>query len=156
MDHQGSFDEWWQHGGRWYISGNVTKDEFSLFPLRNGFSRGDIIILKGVKPKDIKTGDIIVFKSHKSRPRPDPIIHRVVRKWEANSNYFFQTKGDNYNTNTNSINSCDGTGCIDETSISEGQVIGNAVFRVPFLGYVKIWAVEGVCLFGDFSFCIRS
>ena len=31
---------------------------------------------------------------------------------------------------------------LDETSVSEELVVGNAIVRIPLLGYVKIWAVE--------------
>jgi signal peptidase I len=156
MHHDGNFDNWWENGNEWYVNNDITKEDFLYFSFRNGFSRGDIMVLSGAKPKDIKIGDIIVFISHKNRPRADPIIHRVVVKMESDGKYSFQTKGDNHNTNKISINACDSTGCIDETDISEEQIIGKALFRVPFLGYVKIWAVEMVCLVDDFNFCIRS
>lgn len=154
MHHQGSFSDWWENGANDYTDKNITIDDFLVYPFKNGFSKGDIMVLHGAQPKDIKIGDIIVFVSHRSSPRPDPIIHRVVRKWKSNDEYFFQTKGDNYLTNRHSINTCERTGCIDETNISEQQVIGKALVRVPFLGYVKIWAVDFVCLFNDFNFCI--
>ena len=92
------------------------------------------MVLKGKKPKDIKIGDIIVFWSAKK----DPIIHRVVKKWQENNIYYFQTKGDNYKTNPASIKSS----FLDETRVSEEQVVGNAVLRIPLLGYVKIWFVD--------------
>ncbi|AEC52121.1 signal peptidase subunit [Pyrococcus sp. NA2] len=38
------------------------------------FYRGDVVLLKGVKPEEIKVGDVIVYKSAISRY---PIIHRV-------------------------------------------------------------------------------
>ena len=97
------------------------------------------MVLRGKKPKDIEIGDIIVFWSAKK----DPIIHRVVRKWQDNNIYHFQTKGDNYKTNPTSIKSF----FLDETDISEGQIVGNAVFRIPLMGYVKIWFVDILSIF---------
>jgi len=41
----------------------------------------------------------------------------------------------NYKTNPMPIRSP----FLDETDISEEQIVGNAIFRIPFLGYVKIW-----------------
>ena len=94
------------------------------------------MVLRGKNAEDIKIGDIIVFWS----ARKDPIIHRVVKKWQENEVYYFQTKGDNYVTNPTSIKSS----MLDETRISQDKVIGNAVFKIPFLGYIKIWFVEFV------------
>ena len=95
-----------------------------------GFNKGDIMALKGKNPENIKIGDVIVFWSE----RKDPIIHRVVRKWQENGIYYFQTKGDN---NPDSIK----TPLLDETRISQDKIVGNAVLRIPFLGYIKIWFV---------------
>ena len=133
MEHNGNFDDWWDNAGDWYAANNINKDNFDSFPLKDGFDKGDIMVLKGKKPKDIKIGDIIVFWSAKK----DPIIHRVVKKWQEKGIYYFQTKGDNYKTNPASIKSS----FLDETSVSEEQIVGNAVFRIPLLGYVKIWFV---------------
>jgi len=136
MEHDGSFDDWWSSRGGWYASYDVTKDDFLDFDFRNGFNKGDIMILYGTEAKDIQIGDIIVFRSR----RPDPIIHRVVKKWEGDGGYYFQTKGDH---NADSIAS----GSLNEMSINEEQYLGRAVVRVPLLGYVKIWFVELINLF---------
>ena len=134
MEHYGNFDDWWENAGKWYISNNIKKGDFGGFPLINGFNKGDIMVLKGKSPKNIKIGDIIVFWSYKK----DPIIHRIVKKWQENGVYYFQTKGDNYNTNPTSIK----TPVLDETKISQDQIVGNAVVRIPLLGYIKIWFVQ--------------
>ena len=89
------------------------------------------MILKGDDPEDIELGDIIVFQSL----RPDPIIHRVIYKWENSGEYYFQTKGDN---NRVSIRNAE----LDETKISEKHIIGKALFRIPYLGYIKIGFVN--------------
>ena len=31
---------------------------------------------------------------------------------------------------------------INETYITKDQILGEAVFKIPYLGYVKIWASE--------------
>lgn len=134
MEHDGNFDEWWEKSSKWYDENNIKKEDFAKFQLKNGFNKGDIIVLKGKNPGDIQIGDIIVFWSAKR----DPIIHRVVKKWEEVSLYYFQTKGDNYKTNPLSIKNP----FLDETRINQEQIVGNAVFRIPFLGYIKIWFVE--------------
>lgn len=136
MKHYSGFDEWWDNADKWYIANGIKKENFKTFPLRNGFNRGDIMVLKGKKAEDIKIGEVVVFWS----ARKDPIIHRVVKKWKENGKYYFQTKGDNYKTNANQIKSP----FLDETRISEEQIVGNEVLRIPFLGYVKIWFVEWI------------
>jgi len=142
MEHNANFDNWWEQANaryvlrdhvvdKWYISNGITKEDFSRFSLKNGFNRGDIMVLKGKKPEAIEVGDVIVFWSSKN----DPIIHRVVKKWQEAGLYYFQTKGDN---NKESL-----TGpIVDETRISEKSIVGIAVLRIPLLGYTKIWAVE--------------
>ncbi len=132
MEHNGlSFDEWWAGKSNWYIEYDITKQEFNDFKLKNGFNKGDIIILKGASPADLRVGEVIVFKVG----RPDPIIHRIVKKWEEDDNYYFQTKGDK---NSDSIKESD----LDETRVSEKQLIGKAMLRIPWLGYIKIWFVD--------------
>ena len=131
MEHNGNLDDWWQKAGRWYTFNNIKKEDFGKFPLTGGFDKGDIIVLKGKSPENIKIGDVIVFWSAKQ----DPIIHRVVKKWQENGVYYFQTKGDN---NPDSIKSPG----LDETRTSQDKIIGNAAFRIPLLGYIKIWFVE--------------
>ena len=134
MEHNSNFNDWWEKSKDWYASNNIQKEKFMEFPLKNGFNKGDIIVLNGKKPENIMVGGIIVFWS----ARKDPIIHRVVKKWQENDIYYFQTKGDNYKTNPVSINNM----LLDETRISQGQIVGNAIFRIPFLGYIKIWFVD--------------
>ena len=134
MEHNSNFNDWWEKSKDWYASNNIQKEKFMEFPLKNGFNKGDIIVLNGKKPENIMVGGIIVFWS----ARKDPIIHRVVKKWQENDIYYFQTKGDNYKTNPVSINNM----ILDETRISQGQIVGNAIFRIPFLGYIKIWFVD--------------
>ena len=131
MEHNINFNQWWDKNGQWYLKNGIEEEDFSQFSLKNGFNKGDIMVLIGKKPQDVNVGDVIVFRNS----RPDPIIHRVVKKWKDNSDYFFQTKGDN---NRESIKN----GSIDETNINQNQIIGKALFKIPILGYVKIWFVE--------------
>ena len=141
MEHDTNFDGWWQSSAfcsqqycsqsEFYSLYGITKDSFLGYKFRNGFRRGDIMILYGSKPSDLKPGDVLVFKT----ARPDPIIHRIVQKTAGINGFVFQTKGDH---NPNSINAGD----LNEITISEDQLIGKAVFRVPYLGYVKIWSVD--------------
>ncbi len=134
MEHNEPFDEWWENSKPWYEEHDITKEMFSTFTMRNGFNKGDIIVLKGSSPENTEMGDVIVFRTGK----PDPIIHRVVVWWSEDGKRFYMTKGDNYKTNKLPIRNA----IIDETRITENQVIGKALFKIPFLGYIKIWFVD--------------
>lgn len=134
MEHDGSFDDWWNSetaicsNGRcdqraWYLEHDIEKEEFLEYPFKSGFNKGDIMVLLGVEPENIKMGDIIVFQSQE---KADPIIHRVT-EIEENEGYIFQTKGDHNPT----------YGPIDK-DIIEDNIYGRAVLRIPLLGWIKI------------------
>jgi len=132
MEHNSlGFEDWWEKNKDWYISHGIEKGEFMEFSLKNGFNKGDIIILMGKDAEKIETGNVIVFRSN----RKDPIIHRIVVKENKDGTYIFKTKGDN---NRDFIKN----NLLDETNITPEDVIGKAVFRIPYLGYIKIAFVE--------------
>ncbi len=122
-----NLEKFWDTCGDFYGPYNITEESFDGFSMKNGFNTGDIIVLFGKKAKDIEVGDVIVFRTNQR----DPIIHRIIRKWEENGKYYFQTKGD-HNENSYAF----------ETGITEEQLVGKAVFRIPFLGNIKIWFVD--------------
>jgi len=139
MEHNNlGFDEWWEENNDWYIKNGVNKEYFEKFSLKNGFNKGDIMLLVGRDAEKINVGDTIVFRGNKK----DPIIHRVVGKTQRDDMIYFHTKGDN---NKDSIQNSG----LDETKLSEDLVIGKAVFRVPLLGYIKIWFVEMLKFIGS-------
>ena len=123
MDHRGNFDDWWERQGRWYEERGIMKEEFMQYDMKNGFKKGDIIFLRGKDKFEI--GEVVVFSANSN----NPIIHRVVEKKDGK----YQTKGD--------ANS-DSSKTLGEVDISKERVIGKALFRVPFLGWVKVWASE--------------
>jgi signal peptidase I len=144
MEHDDGFDAWWGSQAycgeetiltgeqapctqkEWYAEKGITEEDFRKFHMHNGFSKGDIIILRGQDYEDIKVGDIIVFQSKLAYP----IIHRVVEK-----NDVIQTKGDH-----NAKQIVDGK--LNEKSVTQDQVIGTAWLKIPWLGYIKIWFVD--------------
>lgn len=139
MEHDGSLDEWWSGvsccdpgcmqtrvQSTYYQELNLSKSDFQEFPFVNGFNKGDIMVL--VSPDNAEIGDVIVYQvSH----RPDPIIHRVV----GVSDGLFTTKGD-HNCGIAEF----------EYGIPQERVIGKAVWRVPWLGWVKIIFVDVVSM----------
>ena len=120
MHHNGDFNQWYDERGDWY---NFTKEEMKEWSFSNGFNKGDIMVLK--KAKGLEEGDVIVFSGNSN----NPIIHRLV--FIGDNHY--QTKGDN---------NADSFGQLGEKSIKEDQIIGEAVGRIPLLGYIKILFTE--------------
>lgn len=121
-----SFDEWWGVCGSWYEDNeNISKSEFESFVLKNGFNKGDIILLKGTK--NLGVGDVVVFGAAKKYP----VIHRIVELDDSN----IKTKGDN---NPDMIVDSQ----LDESNVEFDSVLGRAYFRVPYVGFVKIWFTE--------------
>ncbi|MBS3119307.1 signal peptidase I [Candidatus Woesearchaeota archaeon] len=128
MEHEGHFDDWWDKAKVSYLDFNITS--FEKFPLKNGFSKGDLIVLRKAEPESLKVGDVIVFRTF----RPDPVIHRIVLVKQVNGDIGFQTKGDNYRKNFNSLP--------EEKNISRDSILGRAWFKIPYLGWVKILFVD--------------
>jgi signal peptidase I len=131
MEHNGSFNEWWNDQEDFYLKNNITDLDFQSYPFRNGFNKGDIMVLVGTDVEDIAVGDVIVYQAK----RPYPIIHRVIDIRDTGGELYFQTKGDN---NPDQIRDL----YLDERNISSESYYGRAVFRIPWLGYIKIWFVE--------------
>ncbi|MDO8657056.1 MAG: signal peptidase I, partial [Nanoarchaeota archaeon] len=127
-----SFDNYWDVCGKWYEEHGISKEQFQQFPFQHGFRKGDVIILWRANAENIKLGDILVFQGN----RPQPIIHRVVKIWQENGNSYYHTKGDH---NGASID-----GSMGETQIGEERVLGKGLFRIPYLGWVKILFVDAL------------
>ena len=139
MEHNSmDFDQWWDQNNEWYMEHSISKQEFESFPFEDGFNKGDIMVVYGYNRIDI--GDVVVFWGGKK----EPIIHRVVRKWNVDEQLHLQTKGDNNREPLKVYRSRSGSQVrvIDETDISEKDVVGEAVLRIPWLGYIKIWFVR--------------
>ena len=127
MYHETNFDEWWDKNAEWYESNDIEKPDFASFRMKNGFSKGDVIFVWG--RSDVSVGDIIIFNPNAEAQARYPIIHRVI------SLDPIATKGD-HNQRQLTVNN--NVQKIDETNIPREQVIGEAVFRVPFIGWLKL------------------
>ncbi|MGV8141674.1 MAG: signal peptidase I [Candidatus Woesearchaeota archaeon] len=124
-------EEYWENCGDYYDNISISMQDFNKYPMRNGFNKGDIIILKGATFENLELGEILVYQSKLSYP----VIHRVIAK-----NDVIETKGDH---NPGQIYDSR----INEKYITKDQIIGKAWLRVPYLGYVKIWFTQLVqCL----------
>jgi len=119
----------------WYINRGISYADFQEFPFKNGFNKGDIMIIVGKYPSRIVVGDVIVFSSGKNYP----IIHRVVAKKRVRQEYIFETKGDN---NPSQITDS----YLDETNVPQGDILGVASVKIPYLGFIKIWFTDAINL----------
>ena len=130
MEHNGmDFNAWWEANEKRHSEFNISKSDFTEFPFMDGFNKGDIMILYGVEQKDIKIGDVVVYENPVYN---NPIIHRAVRVKDDK----LIMKGDN-----NAV--------ADNIEVTEKHIkrTGKAVFRFPFLGWIKIWFVDIINLF---------
>jgi signal peptidase I len=127
MHHEGSFDVWWQTHKAWYLDNNIPKDEIQQYwPFLNGFNKGDIVIVKG--SKEYKKGQVIIFQVP---GRGVPIIHRIISIKQKNNETIYSTKGDH---NDGQLS--------EELEIHKNQIIGKAVSRIPYLGWIKLIFVK--------------
>lgn len=100
--------------------------------------KGDLLFVMGREPENIKNGtiidkdgDIIVFNAQGLWPSApiEPIVHRVIDKYQIGDTWYFRTKGD-----ANSIP--------DAAPVPEDRVIGVVVGGIPFIGWVKIFLTD--------------
>jgi len=130
-----NFDEYWDVCGDWYIDNkHITPQIFEKYSMHNGFKKGDIIIVWGrFTPK---LGDIIIFQPIPPSIAPRPIIHRII---DINDDNTYQTKGDH---NHGQLSGRAEDKYTDETNIKQEQIIGKAVIKIPYLGWIKIWFTD--------------
>lgn len=123
MEHKHmNFDEWWQKNSEWYIERGITREEFEDFRMHNGFYIGDVIMLKG--KEKIEAGDIVVYSNEYSQSVSNyPIIHRATFINEDDNS--FEVKGDNNKAPDGEV-------------VKNEDVVGVAVLKIPYIGWVKI------------------
>ena len=126
MEHEGlEYEQWWDQNEEWYLENDITNGDFQEYKFVNGFDKGDVIILGAYD--DAEVGDVLVYSSTN---HPYPIIHRVTYINEEDLTY--ELKGDNNDVG-------------DPDLVENEQLIGKALYRIPYIGWVKIWFAE---LFG--------
>jgi signal peptidase I len=132
-DFKDSYANYWSVCGEWYEEKGITKEQFSNFPLKNGFNKGDVIILWRANKNNVNIGDVLVYNGGRSQP----IIHRVIDIWQEDEITYYQTKGD-HNPGLNP----------NEKRIHQSLLFGKGVVRIPYLGWLKILFVDAVKPFG--------
>ncbi len=115
MYHETSFNNWWESNKEFYKEKGIEKEDFLSFPLKNGLNKGDIIFVWG--RTEYNKGNIIIFNANTRYP----IIHRII------SENPLSTKGD-HNSGQLPV----------EQDIEEDKIIGKAVGKIPYLGWVKL------------------
>lgn len=118
-----------------YSDYGIGFDNASKWNFKTGMNKGDIIFV--VSSKNIKVGDVIIFNSGGATAHP--IIHRVI---SINSDGTYTTKGD-HNSGILPV----------EKNIQQEQIVGKALFRVPFLGWVKLVFFEATRPVSERGFC---
>jgi len=138
----GNFDNWWERHETKYASFSVDKTKFEDFTLKKGFSKGDIIFIIRARPEKLKIGDVIIFNSNQK----NPIIHRIIKITQEDDEYIFSTIGDNNNGQLSV-----------ETTISEDQLVGKAVFNLfPAVGWAKLIFYEHTRPSYEKGFCTET
>lgn len=84
-------------------------------------SIGDVAVIKKCNPNDVKVGDIIEYKMEGYT-----VIHRIINIYQEKGEFFFITKGDNNQDP-------------DKLPVSENQLIGAVMFKIPYVGLPSIW-----------------
>jgi hypothetical protein len=144
MEHNQDFDAWWARHEDYYLRYNITRNEFVTYPMPNGFDKGDLILLLGTPPDEIERGDIIVYWGGKAYP----IIHRAVATYDQDTALpRFATKGDNnlgqiVTSGLDERNIPAWVACSSEADGKCDVLLGRAVLRIPWLGWVKIGFVN--------------
>ncbi|MEM4181604.1 MAG: signal peptidase I [Candidatus Pacearchaeota archaeon] len=103
-----------------YKEYGIHQENSSDWRLKRGFTKGDIIF--SIAPRNLKVGDVIIFDASEKGYKY-PIIHRII-KIEENK---IVTKGDN------------NKGLLEvEKNISSEQVKAKSLFRIPYIGWIKL------------------
>jgi len=99
-----------------YKQNGIILDHTNEWDFKNGLNKGDVIFVVG--DKTIEKGDVIIFNGGTNHP----IIHRLMDENEPYSTY-----GDH---NTGQLNV--------EKQISPNQLVGKAIFKIPYIGWIKL------------------
>lgn len=98
------------------------------------FYKGDIVVIKGVDPSEVKVGDIIVYYNPY---RNFPVVHRVVEIKREGSSFCFITKGDNNRTNPFPDQFMGIAPCV-----TPDMVKGKVIYVIPKLGWPRVMLNE--------------
>ena len=114
-------------------------------PFARTLHKGDLIIVQGVNPEDLKINypdsDIIVF--HKPSDPDELIVHRIVAVNEVNGTLYFITKGDGNSPikwpDTPSPEYYDPWVTNGVEGVREDLVVGKVIMRIPWFGHLVLF-----------------
>ncbi|MCA6213725.1 signal peptidase I [Thermococcus bergensis] len=92
----------------------------SMQPL---FNPGDVIVVERVNASSIAVGDVVAFRPPDAKDEKILVTHRVVEILVNESGRYFQTRGDNNED-------------VDPFLVPAENVVGKAIFSIPYLGYL--------------------
>ena len=93
--------------------------------MTGAIDKGDVVIMQKVDSgESLREGDIIVFNKRNER-----IVHRIIKISTVAGTDRYYTKGD--------INDSE-----DEGYVTEDELVGKVVFKVPTIGWPTLWLKE--------------
>ena len=99
-----------------------SREEVDSWPIKNGFLKGDVLVVRGVPEEDLKVGEVVVFDIEGQNT---PIVHRIVKIENGN----LITKGDHNPS-------------YDPDRWGKTKIHGEAIFVIPYLGWPKLLFTE--------------
>jgi len=112
-------------GLRFFLNTDLPLVVVASGSMRPALQVGDLVIVQGVNATQIKEKDIVVFDLTEDN-QTTPTVHRIIGiRALSNGTRLFTTKGDN-NTSP------------DLTPVSENQIHGRVIYRIPLIGYLSL------------------
>ena len=115
-------------------------------PFNQTLHKGDILIIQGLNPADLKTdypnSDIIIYKDP-TDPTGTPIVHRIVLVQNINGTLYYQTKGDGnpdtkYPTVPSAAEWDSNTLWHTGVGVTADDIEGRVVMRIPWFGWIAL------------------
>jgi hypothetical protein len=111
-----------------YSQNEINLEDTKDWDFQKGLTKGDIVFVIGTKKP--KQGDVVIFIPNEDARTGKQIIHRIVDDAEP-----YGTLGDN---NPSQLRRGNNQNNIEETIIYQNQIMGKAVFKIPYLGWIKL------------------
>jgi signal peptidase len=101
-----------------YLQNNFgyNEEEINSWPISDGFYKGDVLVVKGVKENNLEVGDVIVYSI---KGQATPIVHRIIDIEDDE----IITKGD-HNPSYDPW--------------KPNEIYGESIFVIPYLGWPKL------------------
>ncbi|MCR6623002.1 MAG: signal peptidase I [archaeon YNP-LCB-024-027] len=98
---------------------------------------GDVIIIRGVNPEDLKVGDIIVFNPPQPYYNGVPWVHRIISIQKIGNEIYFRTRGD-------------ANAYPDPFTLTKSNIVGVMIGKIPYLGLISLnlwqWLIPAIVI----------